>query len=116
VVERADITPIFHQPLHPYTQALLASNPHHAPDAKLLATIPGAVPKPGAWPRGCHFHPRCAYATPECREQLIALSHPTEQRETRCIHYQGLLNSSERESGPKTRATTDGQVRKDLRT
>ena len=36
--------------LHPYTEALLASNPHHAADAERLPTIPGGVPRPGAWP------------------------------------------------------------------
>ena len=69
VVERAKISPIFRSPLHPYTQALLSSNPHHAPGTEMLPTIPGSVPRPGAWPAGCHFHPRCAYATAECGER-----------------------------------------------
>ena len=90
VVERAEIAPIFYQPLHPYTQALLHSNPHHASEADILPTIPGVVPKPGAWPHGCHFHPRCAFASAECREQLIALESLNEHRETRCIHYKEL--------------------------
>jgi peptide/nickel transport system permease protein len=91
VVERADISPIVYTPLHPYTAALLTSNPMHAPDAEVLPTIPGNVPRPGAWPSGCHFHPRCAYATSECREQLINLERPDELRETRCIHYDELV-------------------------
>jgi peptide/nickel transport system permease protein len=87
VVERSELQPIFRQPLHPYTEALLASNPHHALESTTLPTIPGVVPRPGAWPGGCHFHPRCSYATAECREASIKLEHPSAARETRCIHY-----------------------------
>ena len=90
VVERAQILPMFRSPLHPYTQALLSSDPHHAPEADVLATIPGSVPRPGAWPAGCHFHPRCAYATSECREHPIPLAYPSVERETRCIHHAEL--------------------------
>jgi peptide/nickel transport system permease protein len=90
VVERADLQPIFRQPLHPYTEALLASNPHNAPEEELLPTIPGSVPKPGAWPTGCHFHPRCRYVTGACRERPIALERPRADRETRCIHHEQL--------------------------
>jgi peptide/nickel transport system permease protein len=90
VVERAELRPIFRQPLHPYTEALLASNPHEAQDAQVLPTIPGNVPRPGRWPVGCHFNPRCRYATGACREQPIPLVRPTTGRETRCIHHEQL--------------------------
>jgi peptide/nickel transport system permease protein len=93
VVEQATLTTLFREPLHPYTQALLASNPHHAPEADRLPTIPGNVPKPGAWPEGCHFHPRCGYATTACREAPIALERPVANRETRCIHHDRLVVS-----------------------
>jgi len=91
IVERAASLPIFRQPLHPYTEALLASNPQHAPEDRLLPTIPGMVPKPGVWPTGCHFHPRCTYATAACRQRPILLEQPAADRETRCIHYDRLL-------------------------
>jgi peptide/nickel transport system permease protein len=90
IVERAVLGPMFHQPLHPYTAALLASNPHHAEQGVALTTIPGSVPSPGSWPGGCHFHPRCGYATVACREQAIPLEHPASDRETRCIHFEQL--------------------------
>jgi peptide/nickel transport system permease protein len=89
VVERADIQPLFIQPLHPYTQALLASSPSEAPRLRPLAAIPGLVPKPGAWPEGCRFHPRCAYATADCL-QHIALEPNTPEREVRCIRVEEL--------------------------
>jgi peptide/nickel transport system ATP-binding protein/peptide/nickel transport system permease protein len=93
IVERAEVTSVFREPLHPYTEALLASNPHNATGGEELPTIPGAVPKPGAWPTGCHFHPRCSYATAACRQRPIPLEHPSLGRETRCIHYDKLLRS-----------------------
>jgi peptide/nickel transport system permease protein len=95
VVERGSVGPIFRQPRHPYTQALMASNPYHAPAAKVLPTIPGDVPRPGAWDRGCHFRPRCGYATEECAAGPIALDVLSAGRETRCIHndqLQGLVS------------------------
>jgi peptide/nickel transport system permease protein len=93
IVERAQLAPVFAQPLHPYTEALLASNPHNALEAEMLPTIRGTVPAPGEWPDGCHFHPRCAYATPECRTRRIPLEHPAQGRETRCIHHEQLAEA-----------------------
>jgi peptide/nickel transport system permease protein len=90
IVERASLTSIFATPLHPYTEALLASNPHHAEHGVALRTIPGTVPSPGSWPTGCHFHPRCGYATSTCSQQLIPLEHPRTGRETRCIRHDQL--------------------------
>jgi peptide/nickel transport system permease protein len=90
IVERADLRAMSRQPLHPYTEALLASNLHHSAEAERLQTIPGSVPRPGTWPSGCRFHPRCRYATEECRAQEIPLEQPTPERETRCIHFDQL--------------------------
>jgi peptide/nickel transport system permease protein len=93
VVERGDLMPIFRNPLHPYTEALLESNPHYVLEEEALPTIPGAVPRPGDWPDGCHFHPRCRYVTSACRAAAIPLVHPVSDRETRCINYNQLLES-----------------------
>jgi peptide/nickel transport system permease protein len=93
VVERGEIRPLFRRPLHPYTQALLASNPHSADGTQELLAISGAVPKPGAWPQGCRFHPRCRYATEACREHPVTLVQPVPGSETRCIHHDQLLDA-----------------------
>jgi peptide/nickel transport system permease protein len=90
VVERARPAALFREPRHPYTKALLAANLHGAARTALLPTIPGQVPKPGAWPVGCHFHPRCGYATAECRVGSIPLERLSADRETRCIHHDEL--------------------------
>jgi peptide/nickel transport system permease protein len=93
LVERADLEAVFHEPLHPYTEALLASNPQDAAGRQRLPTIPGVVPKPGAWPEGCHFHPRCSYATAGCVTTPVTLARPDGDRETRCLHHDLLRRS-----------------------
>jgi peptide/nickel transport system permease protein len=91
VVEQADLPVVFGEPLHPYTKALLASDPHHATlPGGLLPTIPGAVPAPGLWPAGCRFNPRCALAVAACREEAIALAAASPGRLTRCIRHEEL--------------------------
>jgi peptide/nickel transport system permease protein len=91
VVEQGGIVPIVRRPLHPYTEALLSANPHHATDAETLPTIPGSVPKPGAWPTGCHFEPRCRYATAGCAAGAVPVAQPQPERETRCLHHEELI-------------------------
>jgi peptide/nickel transport system permease protein len=93
VVERAGVVQMFRAPLHPYTEALLASNPNSAEEVETLPSIPGGVPQPGHWPQGCHFNPRCGYATDACRGRSIPLERPAANRETRCIHYEHLLGT-----------------------
>ncbi|TIT73884.1 MAG: ATP-binding cassette domain-containing protein, partial [Mesorhizobium sp.] len=54
---------IFHQPSHPYTEALLAANPEPDPDAVLnRIELKGEVPSVMYRPSGCEFHTRCRYA------------------------------------------------------
>jgi oligopeptide/dipeptide ABC transporter ATP-binding protein len=62
VVENAKVDDIFHNPLHPYTEALLKSVPRLGAKqrGRRLASIKGMVPNAYAIPRGCPFHPRCA--------------------------------------------------------
>jgi peptide/nickel transport system permease protein len=90
VVESAPVVAIFNEPRHPYTKALIAANPHSANDSPVLPTIPGSVPRPGAWPTGCHFHPRCEYATAACRAELVDLTQWDEGHTTRCLHSDEL--------------------------
>jgi peptide/nickel transport system permease protein len=94
VVEEASVQEIYASPRHPYTEGLLAANPHLAPVTGTLPAIPGTVPSPPAWPPGCHFQPRCGYATEECGRGTIAVSAPAPGRLTRCIHADKLTEAS----------------------
>ena len=63
-MEAAPTDAFFARPAHPYTRRLLASVP--SPDGE-IRDIPGEVPSLIGPPPGCRFHPRCDYATAECR-------------------------------------------------
>jgi peptide/nickel transport system ATP-binding protein len=69
LVETASTEILFHTPLHPYTEALLASVPKPNPRIKKVRIeLTGEVPSPANPPSGCYFHPRCKYAQPECSQ------------------------------------------------
>jgi peptide/nickel transport system permease protein len=91
IVEQAKLAPLFEEPLHPYTKALMAADPHGSPESEHLPAIPGNVPSPGEWPRGCRFQPRCELATSACSANPIRIARPRSNRETRCIHYERLV-------------------------
>jgi peptide/nickel transport system ATP-binding protein len=68
IVEIAETTRLFSTPLHPYTEALMLAVPQ--PDPRLrsrYAALQGDVADPSNPPPGCYFHPRCKYATEQCR-------------------------------------------------
>jgi oligopeptide/dipeptide ABC transporter ATP-binding protein len=96
LVELAPAAEIYSQPLHPYTQALLASSPIPDPVAgrerKLSATrLGGDVPTPIAPPPGCRFHTRCAQAMDECRVKQPALTEVSPGHWAACfLHSTGV--------------------------
>ena len=64
MVEYADKTEIFANPLHPYTRALFSAIPIPDPTVKMNRIIlEGSIPSPANPPSGCKFHTRCR----ECR-------------------------------------------------
>jgi len=60
---------IFDNPLHPYSQGLLASIPNIKLDQPKLATMPGSPPDLVNPPPGCVFHPRCPKAMDICKAE-----------------------------------------------
>ena len=66
VVEEARVETLFAEAHHPYTEGLLRAMPRVGQERERLATIPGTVPPPTAWPSGCRFHDRCPYAWERC--------------------------------------------------
>jgi oligopeptide/dipeptide ABC transporter ATP-binding protein len=84
IVETAPARALLRRPLHPYTQALINSVPRLESTAGRLATIAGAVPRLGAFPAGCRFHPRCPIARPECSQSPPPLVEIEPGRRVRC--------------------------------
>jgi peptide/nickel transport system ATP-binding protein len=71
LAEKADAATIVDRPLHPYTQALLASLPEvgvRYEDAALVG-IPGRPPSLLNPPSGCRFRARCPFAFAKCAEE-----------------------------------------------
>ncbi len=64
-VEEQDVGPLFADPHHPYTAAVLAALPERAVGRQLPA-IGGVVPGQFDRPSGCLFSPRCGFATELC--------------------------------------------------
>ncbi len=58
-METAPVDDLFHNPLHPYTRALLRSIPTATGPIETLVSIKGTVPNPLNMPSGCRFHTRC---------------------------------------------------------
>jgi oligopeptide/dipeptide ABC transporter ATP-binding protein len=67
VMEQGPVDAIFHNPQHPYTSAMLRSNPSMQGATRVaLPVISGALPHPFNRPTGCPFHPRCPEAMAVC--------------------------------------------------
>lgn len=88
LVEVGPADEVIGEPLHPYTQLLKQAAPK--PEAGLQPErLEGAgdVPELTALPSGCPFHPRCRFATPECRRALPPMVPVTPSRQVRCVLY-----------------------------
>ena len=85
IVEQAPARRLFSEPLHPYTQGLLASIPRPEPDGpRIRAAIRGDVPSPMNVPPGCAFHTRCPHVMPRCRSESPRLVEVAPDREVSC--------------------------------
>jgi len=86
VCELADVTSVFKNPLHPYTQALLASIPRPGKD---FTSIEGEVPALINPPTGCRFNPRCGKATELCTREKPKLLEVEKDHFVMCHLYTG---------------------------
>lgn len=91
IVESGSVQQIFSQPLHPYTQGLLASLPRvDAAHAERLISIPGQPPDLAHLPSGCPFFDRCPKRMPDiCPTREPAPTQPHPGQFTRCYLYGG---------------------------
>jgi oligopeptide/dipeptide ABC transporter ATP-binding protein len=87
IVEVADVQELFSNPLHPYTQGLLASIPRIDSTLNDQASIRGSVPNLIFPPSGCRFHPRCPKAFEKCPTKKPNLVEVSSGHTVSCFLY-----------------------------
>ncbi len=85
IAERTDVRPLFKNPLHPYTQALLKALP--IPGHKHLVAIKGTVPMPQNYPAGCRFCTRCPEVMEHCSQKIPPLKEQETRHQVACWLY-----------------------------
>ena len=86
LVELGDGDAVYHRPLHPYTQALIAAVPVPDPHCRRQVCLSGEVPSPLDPSAGCVFHPRCPLADERCRSEVPVLRDMGAGRMAACHH------------------------------
>lgn len=84
IVEKASVNELFSRPKHPYTIGLMQSLPILNQQRKRLNMIPGNVPAPQDFPRGCRFVPRCKFAKKQCFEEAPSLLQINSKHSVSC--------------------------------
>jgi oligopeptide transport system ATP-binding protein len=100
IVELATDREIYHNPMHPYTQALLSAVPIPDPEArKKRILLQGDVPSPLNPPSGCAFHTRCPKKEDICRHQQPEITDLGDGHWVACHiqHAYSIAQSAERE-------------------
>jgi oligopeptide/dipeptide ABC transporter ATP-binding protein len=108
IVESGPVREIFRNPLHPYTQGLLASIPGEGAGSRLRA-IEGVVPNLAALPPGCTFAPRCPYRMDVCTTAVPALVEIEPGHHVRCyLHSDRAENRRDATTSPAVRKAGRG--------
>ena len=90
IIETGPADSLLDTPLHPYTDLLRRSSPVPDPAAAIEMQLQeGEPPSPINPPTGCHFHPRCPFATDHCRAVAPVLTDVAPGRSVAChLHSQ----------------------------
>lgn len=91
-VETASVVDIFDHPAHPYTKALLESNPKESDTEKRMKSIPGSPPLLYEKFKGCAFAPRCKYADDKCRSCVPVTENVSEGHSTACFKWREVTS------------------------
>ena len=91
IVETGGVRDVIDNPMHPYTQGLLAAIPENHSDMRTMKSIPGSVPHPRDFVNGCRFADRCekcANASAELREKCRSVQVPPKQKASGSLNHE----------------------------
>lgn len=89
LVEIAESESLYHEPLHPYTQALLSAVPIPDPQfEREQLLLKGDIPSPSNPPTGCTFHTRCPFAMDKCKQVIPTLQQVKPGHSVACHLYE----------------------------
>ncbi len=88
LVEEAPTRKLFHMPLHPYTQHLVASLPRIG-DVSTRPSLEGRPPNLAMPPEGCRFHPRCPKRMDICSREVPPMVTIEPDRRVACFAVTG---------------------------
>ena len=85
ILEIGPLVDVFKNPVHPYTESLLAAVPVPDPKFRRQHPIPkGEIPNAIDPPSGCRFHPRCMYAEKNCALEMPGLKTVSGDHQVAC--------------------------------
>jgi len=88
MVEYGPTKAVFSRPRHPYTYLLLRSTPSITGPRRQLAPLEGEPPDLLNPPAGCRFHPRCPFATEQCKTEDPPWVDLGDGHKVACFDYQ----------------------------
>jgi peptide/nickel transport system ATP-binding protein len=97
VAETAPVEVLFDNPRHPYATGLMGAVPDVTKGHIALRPIPGQLPRPGEYTKGCAFAPRCTYRRERCFEEHPDLFEVGESHRSRCFYHDEVSLSREEE-------------------
>jgi peptide/nickel transport system ATP-binding protein len=86
IAEIGPVAAVVNRAKHPYSAGLMGSIPTVERRLDKLPQIRGAMPRPGAVPKGCAFAPRCTYTRDLCRAERPEL-YATDETQSACFQY-----------------------------
>ncbi len=85
IIESGTKAHIFENAAHPYTKGLFGALPRIDEDVERLTPVEGTIPDPANLPEGCHFWPRCPYASEQCKHAAVDLHEVEPGHFCRCV-------------------------------